>query len=156
MRLVAEMVPQDVLRTFYKAADLHISASNSETYGMTVRESLYCGTPVVVQNDGGFIEQVRHSIDGFLVDFEDSKASKESISEACKMLERFSPCPQHNDVVDLADFISNGEYQKVSPYSRVTNKFLFFLLTKCLPAVFIFGYHCVSLFFKVFGIRAEM
>ena len=156
VRLVAEMVPQDVLRTFYKAADLHISASNSETYGMTVRESLYCGTPVVVQNAGGFIEQVRHSIDGFLVDFEDSKASKESISEACKMLESFSPCPQHNDVVDLADFISNGEYQKVSPYSRVTNKFLFFLLTKCLPAVFIFGYHCVSLFFKLFGIRAEM
>ena len=38
VRLVAEMVPQDVLRTFYKAADLHISASNSETYGMTVRE----------------------------------------------------------------------------------------------------------------------
>ena len=154
--LVAEMVPQDVLRTFYKAADLHISASNSETYGMTVRESLYCGTPVVVQNAGGFIEQVRHSIDGFLVDFEDSVASKESIVEACKILDKFNPCPQHNDVVDLADFISNGEYQKVTPYSRVTNKILFFLLAKCLSPIFVFGYYCVSFFLKLFGIRAEM
>ena len=156
VRLVAEMVPQNVLRTFYKAADLHISASNSETYGMTVRESLYCGTPVVVQNDGGFIEQVRPFIDGFLVDFEDSDASKESIIKACGMLDKFSPCPQHNDVLDLADFIADGEYEKVSPYPRVTNKILFFLLTKCLPQIFVFGYYCVSLFFKLFGIRAEM
>ena len=73
------MVPQDILRKYYRAADLHISASNSETYGMTVRESLYCGTPVVVQNAGGFIEQVRPFIDGILVDYEDSNSSKKTI-----------------------------------------------------------------------------
>ena len=156
VKLVPEMVPQDVLRKFYKAADLHISASNSETYGMTVRESLYCGTPVVVQNAGGFIEQVRPHIDGFLVNFEDSNASKQCITRACEMLDKFNPYPQHKEVLDLADYIANGEYQKVAPYPRVTNKILYFILTKCLQPIFVFGYYCVSFFLKIFGIRAEM
>jgi len=156
VKLVAEMVPQDVLRKFYKAADLHMSASNSETYGMTVRESLYCGTPVVVQNSGGFIEQVRPYIDGFLVDFEDSETSRAHITKALGMLDKFNPYPQHNDVVDLPDFISNGEYQLIKPYSRARNQIMFFLLTRCLQPIWVLCYYCVSFFIKLLGIRAEM
>ena len=156
VKLVSEMVPQNVLRKYYKAADLHVSASNSETYGMTVRESLHCGTSVVVQNDGGFIEQVRPGVDGFLVDFVDSETTKATITQALGMLSKFKPCPQYNDVVDLADFISNREYEKIKPYSRVTSKIIFYLVTTCLQPTFVFLYYCVSFFLNLLGIRAEM
>ena len=156
VRMVAEMVPQGVLRKYYKAADLLVSASNSETYGMAVRESLHCRTPVVVQNDGGFIEQVRPFIDGFLVDFSDAEKAKSTIIKACGMLERFQPCPQHNDVVDLPDFIINGDYHKITPYSRVKNKTLYYLLTVCVQPLLVFMYHFVSFFLSLFGTLPQM
>ena len=40
--LTGEMVSQGRLRQFYKAADLHISASNFETLGNTPDEALLC------------------------------------------------------------------------------------------------------------------
>lgn len=156
VKVIPKMISQAELRLYYKAADIHVSASNSETYGMTVRESLYCRTPVVVQNDGGFIEQVRDSIDGFLVDFKDSKAAKEKIQQACKMANSFNPLPQNNKVVELSEFIVNAEYETISPYSRTNNRITFLFFTKCLPSIYVFCYYCVSFLLKIFGIRAEM
>lgn len=46
------MVPQHTLRQFYKAADVNVSASGFETFGMTVLEARLCGTPSIVQNAG--------------------------------------------------------------------------------------------------------
>ena len=135
---------------------VEIADSNSETYGMTVRESLYCRTPVVVQNDGGFVEQVRDSIDGFLVDFKDSKAAKDKIVQACKMINNFNPLPQNNNVVELSEFIVNARYETISPYSQTKNRIIFFFFTKCLPSIYVFCYYCVSFLLKIFGIRAEM
>lgn len=76
-------VSQSELRVFYKAADVHISASNSETLGNTVHESLLCGTPVVVQAAGGYLSQVTDGQNGFLVDFEDIKAVASCLDKAC-------------------------------------------------------------------------
>merc|ERR1719424_222996 len=39
---------QTALPPFYRAADLFITCSTSETYGLTVLEALACGTPVVL------------------------------------------------------------------------------------------------------------
>ena len=156
VKVIPKMISQAELRLYYKAADIHVSASNSETYGMTVRESLYCRTPVVVQNDGGFIEQVRDSIDGFLVDFKDSKAAKDKIHQACKMINNFNPMPQNNNVVELSEFIVNARYETIPPYSRTKNRITLFFFTKCLPSIYVFCYYCVSFLLKIFGIRAEM
>jgi glycosyltransferase involved in cell wall biosynthesis len=52
------MVSQHTLRQFYKAADVNVSASSFETFGMTVLEAQLCGTPSIVQNAGGFRDQL--------------------------------------------------------------------------------------------------
>ena len=54
---------------YYKAADIHVSASTFETLGNTVHESLLCGTTVVVQNAGGYISQVENGQNGYLVEW---------------------------------------------------------------------------------------
>ena len=41
------MVPHDQTAIYYKAADFFISASTSETQGLTYTESLASGTPVI-------------------------------------------------------------------------------------------------------------
>lgn len=44
---------QDALASLYREADLMIITSSNETFGMTVAESLCCGTPVVGFKAGG-------------------------------------------------------------------------------------------------------
>ena len=151
VKLIPKMVSQDILRKFYKAADFHVSASNGETYGMTVREALYCGTPVVVQNDGGFIEQVRPYVDGFLVDFSDSDMAKSVIIKTCSMLEIFRPCPQHNDVVNLTSFISNQGYKRIEPFSKIKRKRIVYFAIAIVQYFVVFLYYIVAFFSNVFS-----
>lgn len=63
------MVSQERLRLYYKAADVHVSASDFETLGNTVHEALLCGCPVVVQRAGGYMSQVCNGQNGYLVDW---------------------------------------------------------------------------------------
>jgi len=49
-------LPNTDLPPLYRAADLFVSCSTSETYGLTVVESLTCGTPVVLPHCGVFDE----------------------------------------------------------------------------------------------------
>jgi glycosyltransferase involved in cell wall biosynthesis len=83
--VVNRMVPQAELRRFYKAADLTVSASDFETYGMTIHESLLCGTPVVVQDAKGFRQQVTTGVNGLLIDYADSELACAKLQEAVKM-----------------------------------------------------------------------
>ena len=150
VKIVAEMVPQHVLRKYYKASDLHVSASDGETYGMTVREALYCKTAVVVQNDGGFLEQVRPGVDGFLVDFSDIAEAKAAIKKACKMLPTFNPSPRHNEVVDLPKYIVNQEYKKIEPFSRIRLKKLAYFGIALFQYIMVIGYYIVQTFYSRF------
>jgi 1,2-diacylglycerol 3-alpha-glucosyltransferase len=54
---------------WYRAADVFVYTSLSETYGQVVSEALWCGLPVVALRDGkGVADQVLHGHDGFLFD----------------------------------------------------------------------------------------
>ena len=81
-------VPHKELRACYQAADVHVSASDFETLGNTVHESLLCGTPAVVQRAGGYISQIgeddfqEEQRQGFLVDYEDVPAVAAAIEKA--------------------------------------------------------------------------
>lgn len=98
--VVGETLPQEQLRLFYRAADIHVSASNFETLGNTVHEALLCACPVVVQNSGGYITQVDNGKNGFLVNFEDEAAVQEAIQNVLQgKLSRIEP-RVHNDSVD--------------------------------------------------------
>jgi glycosyltransferase involved in cell wall biosynthesis len=78
---INKMLPQESLRKLIKATDLSVSASDFETLGMSVYESWLCGKKSVVQNDGGFKDQIKDLSYGKLVDFNDSEVAKAAISE---------------------------------------------------------------------------
>lgn len=51
-----------------QAADLCVSLSRSESFGMAVAEALACGTPVLAVATGEFARWIRHEHDGWLYD----------------------------------------------------------------------------------------
>jgi glycosyltransferase involved in cell wall biosynthesis len=70
---VDRMLPQDYIRQCYRACDIMVSASNYETLGNTVMESLLCNNPVIVENAGGYKTQVINGQNGWLVDWTDKQ-----------------------------------------------------------------------------------
>jgi glycosyltransferase involved in cell wall biosynthesis len=55
------------LDPLYKAADVFVYPSMTETQGLAVGEALAAGTPCVVVNGGGAPETVTNGVDGFTV-----------------------------------------------------------------------------------------
>ncbi|MDZ7679335.1 MAG: glycosyltransferase [Acidimicrobiales bacterium] len=73
VRLV-EPQPHHLLSTYYRAADLTLVPSRSESFGLVALESAACGTPVVAAAVGGLRTLVAHETTGFLVDSRDPEA----------------------------------------------------------------------------------
>ena len=68
------------LAALYSAADVHISCSVEETFGLTILESMACGTPVVTYNCTAITELVDNET-GFIVERGDLESIKKSIME---------------------------------------------------------------------------
>ena len=67
-------VPREDLPQWYRAADLVIVPSYSESFGLVALEAQACGTPVVATAVGGLRTAVADGISGVLVDGHDPKA----------------------------------------------------------------------------------
>jgi D-inositol-3-phosphate glycosyltransferase len=67
-------VPRADLAHWYRAADLVVVPSYSESFGLVALESQACGTPVVATAVGGLRTAVADGISGVLVDGHDPKA----------------------------------------------------------------------------------
>jgi D-inositol-3-phosphate glycosyltransferase len=68
------MVPaqrHEVLSTYYRAADVCVVPSRSESFGMVALEAGACGVPVVASGVGGLTTLVDHGRTGYLVDDRD-------------------------------------------------------------------------------------
>lgn len=60
-------VPHDAIPLFYRAADVTLIPSRSESFGLVAIESSACGTPVVASDVGGLRVAVRDGVTGLLV-----------------------------------------------------------------------------------------
>ena len=66
-----EPQPHPVLSTYYRAADVCVVPSRSESFGLVALEAAACGTPVVAAAVGGLRTIVDHGHTGFLVEGRD-------------------------------------------------------------------------------------
>jgi D-inositol-3-phosphate glycosyltransferase len=59
--------PHHLLSTFYRAADVVLVPSRSESFGLVALEAAACGVPVVATAVGGLLSLIDHGRTGFLV-----------------------------------------------------------------------------------------
>lgn len=64
----AGQVPYPDILNYYKASDLFVFSSKTETQGLVAAEARACGLPAVVLKAGGVAESVVDGEDGFLLD----------------------------------------------------------------------------------------
>ncbi len=60
--------PHELLSTYYRAADVCVVPSRSESFGLVALEAAACGTPVVAAAVGGLTTLVDHGTTGYLVE----------------------------------------------------------------------------------------
>ena len=65
--------PHELLSTYYRAADVCLVPSRSESFGLVALESAACGTPVVASAVGGLHTLVDDGHTGFLVEDPDTR-----------------------------------------------------------------------------------
>ncbi|MCL1599701.1 MAG: glycosyltransferase, partial [Actinomycetia bacterium] len=73
-------VPHRVLADHYRAADVVVVPSRSESFGLVAAEAQACGTPVVAANTGGLPYVIDVSESGLLVDDHDPVAFASAIA----------------------------------------------------------------------------
>ena len=86
-------VPHAILADYYRAADVVIVPSRSESFGLVAAEAQACGTPVVASNSGGLAYIVSASESGLLVDGSDPRsfaAAMKAVIEHQSFAERLS------------------------------------------------------------------
>ena len=69
-----EPQPHELLSSYYRAADVCLVPSRSESFGLVALEAAACGTPVVASAVGGLTTLVDHGHTGFLVEDPDPAA----------------------------------------------------------------------------------
>ncbi len=72
-------VPMDEVPKYYKAADLFIYASLTETQGMVVTEAMSAGLPIVAVGAGGIYEAVHSGKNGYLTENDAVKLSRKTL-----------------------------------------------------------------------------
>jgi D-inositol-3-phosphate glycosyltransferase len=63
-----EPQPHELLSSWYRAADVCLVPSRSESFGLVALEAAACGTPVVASAVGGLTTLIDHGRTGFLVE----------------------------------------------------------------------------------------
>ena len=66
--------PHGRLALYYRAADVCLMPSRSESFGLVALEAAACGTPVVAAAVGGLSTLVAHGVTGYLVEGRDPEA----------------------------------------------------------------------------------
>lgn len=75
-----EPQPHHILSTYYRAADVVVVPSRSESFGLVALEAMACGIPVVASAVGGLLSLVDHGDTGFLVPDRDPEQFAAAVS----------------------------------------------------------------------------
>jgi D-inositol-3-phosphate glycosyltransferase len=81
-------VGQELLSSYYRAADLCLVPSRSESFGLVGLEASACGIPVVAARVGGLPEVVHSGVNGWLVDGRDPAVWADTCLSALRDPER--------------------------------------------------------------------
>jgi D-inositol-3-phosphate glycosyltransferase len=71
--------PHHLLSTYYRAADVVLVPSRSESFGLVALEAAACGVPVVAAAVGGLLTLVEHGRTGLLVESRDPQAFADAV-----------------------------------------------------------------------------
>jgi len=80
IRFVAPQ-PHHLLATYYRAADVVLVPSRSESFGLVALEASACGTPVVATAVGGLLSLVDDGVNGFLVPERDGQLFAKRVAQ---------------------------------------------------------------------------
>jgi D-inositol-3-phosphate glycosyltransferase len=111
VQLVAPQ-PHELLSTYYRAADVCLVPSRSESFGLVALEAAACGTPVVASAVGGLTTLVDHGRTGFLVDGADP-------AEYARYVERIVSEPLLGDRIATASVLRAREYTWAESAARI-------------------------------------
>ncbi len=73
--------PHHLLATYYRAADVVLVPSRSESFGLVALEASACGTPVVATAVGGLLSLVENDVNGYLVPDRDAEMFARRVSQ---------------------------------------------------------------------------
>lgn len=76
--------PQPVLADYYRAADVTVVPSYTESFGLVAVESQACGTPVVAARVGGLLTAVDDGVSGVLIDGHDPNDYAQAIHDVVR------------------------------------------------------------------------
>lgn len=92
-------VSREQMCFLYNSADLFVSTSISETFGVSAGEALCCGLPIVATKNGG-MEDFLTERNSMLVNVQDHKAIAEAILKIKNNKIHFDPLQQRKSIVD--------------------------------------------------------
>lgn len=72
--------PHHTLSSYYRAADVVMVPSRSESFGLVALEAAACGIPVVASGVGGLLSLVDHGRTGFLIDERNPRPFAEAVA----------------------------------------------------------------------------
>lgn len=73
--------PQPDVLDFYAAADIYVSPSREDSFGLPVAEAMACGLPVITSAFAGVADCVHSGVDGFIMrDPQDAQALAECVA----------------------------------------------------------------------------
>lgn len=107
------------LAKFYRSADLLVSPSRNEGFGLVVAEAIACGTPVVATRSGG-PEEIVSAESGILVDSGSAESLTKGINTILNQLREYKALVMHKYIQNRFS-ISAKKEQLMSVYDEITN-----------------------------------
>ena len=87
---ILDFIVRETLRDYYSQADVVISTSKMETFGLTLLEGMACGKPVISTRSGGPEDFINPQV-GLLVDVGDIHALSAAMKEIYLRIDEFDP-----------------------------------------------------------------